>query len=105
VYHKSDSKHSAGQSVSRDPLRRRESNRIQTLFANERILPLLSHHLKVTAAPKHVGAKGKAYGIQGFDQGRLPRLSAGNDPYRHRAASDPRGVGDSHVQLRSMRSN
>jgi hypothetical protein len=36
----------------------RASNRIQTLSANQHILPASGHQLKVTAAPKHVGAKG-----------------------------------------------
>jgi hypothetical protein len=48
--------------------------------------------------------KGKAYVTPGSIQGRVPRLSPGNDPCRHRATSNPNGVGNLHVQLRCMRS-
>jgi hypothetical protein len=48
--------------------------------------------------------KGKAYATPGSIQGRVPRLSPGNDPCRHRAASNPNGVGNLHVQLQCMRS-
>jgi len=57
-----------------------------------------------STVPDSAGGSGAVAGGSdgaGFIQGRVPRLSPGNDPCRHRAASDPHGVG---VQ-RQMRNN
>jgi hypothetical protein len=66
-------------------------------------LPNRTVMVSVVTCRHHVGRR-ERYVSQGFNQGRVSRLSPGKDPCPHRAASDPHGDGDLHVQLRSMRS-